>query len=66
MISETKMSKPCDKTKAEVRFRRERNLVAKNNKHQGGYHSPVKYVRPKLENIPMLQAEIDEWWELNL
>ena len=39
--------KPCDKSKEQVRSRRLRNLVAKNNTHKGGYHSTKKYVRRK-------------------
>ena len=39
------MSKPCDKSKDQVRVRKHRNLVAKNNNHKGGYHSPSKYNR---------------------
>ena len=41
----TEMSKPCSKTKDQVRLRKNRNLVAKNNSHHGGYHSPSKYTR---------------------
>jgi len=37
--------KPCDKTKDEIRSKRQRNLVHKNNKHQGGYHTSDKYIR---------------------
>ena len=40
-----KMSKPCSKSKDQVRVRKQRNLVAKNNSHKGGYHSPSKYTR---------------------
>ena len=29
------------------RNRRQRNLVAKNNRHKGGYHTPSKYVRER-------------------
>ena len=39
------MSKPCSKSKDQVRVRKQRNLVAKNNSHKGGYHSPSKYTR---------------------
>ena len=39
------MSKPCSKSKDQVRVRKHRNLVAKNNSHKGGYHSPSKYTR---------------------
>ena len=57
-ILANQMSKPCDKSKDQVRFRRERNLVAKNNYHKGGYHTPPKYERRK-----MSQAEINAYWE---
>ena len=33
--------------KAQRRNRRQRNLVAKGNRHKGGYHTPSKYVREK-------------------
>jgi len=39
------MSKPTDKSKDQVRIRRQRNLVAKDNRHKGGYHSANKYER---------------------
>ena len=39
------VSKVSDKSKDQVRYRRERNLVAKNNKHKGGYHTSDKYNR---------------------
>ena len=67
--SETKMAKPTDKTKEQVRFRRERNLVAKNNKHRGGYHTLGKSERrSKLSppNVNYSQEEINEWWEINI
>lgn len=38
--------KPRDKTKEQIRRQRQRNLVAKNNKHKGGYHTSKKYHRP--------------------
>ena len=63
------MSKPTDKTKAEVRFRRERNLVAKNNYHKGGYHTPGKFERKRklvIQHGGISQAEINEWWELSI
>ena len=37
------MSKPCSKSKDQVRLRKNRNLVAKNDSH--GYNSPSKYTR---------------------
>ena len=50
------------------RFRRERNLVAKNNKHRGGAHTVGKFERrPKLIGISGLtQREINDWWEVNI
>ena len=39
------MSKPSNKTKDEVKARRQRNLVAKHNPHKGGYHTSDKYDR---------------------
>ena len=42
---ERKMSKPSNKTKDEVKARRQRNLVAKHNPHKGGYHTSNKYDR---------------------
>jgi len=48
------------------RYRRERNLVAKNNKHRGGVHTDRK--RPKLvqPHGGMTRQEINEWWEVNI
>ena len=62
------MSKPCDKTKEQVRFRRDRNFVAKNNKHRGGFHTPDRYVsrKPQLTSGPITQAELNEYWEENV
>ena len=69
-ILANQMSKPCDKSKDQVRFRRERNLVAKNNYHKGGYHAPGKFERKrKLVSSPhggMSMQEINEWWELSI
>ena len=31
------------------RNRRARNLVAKNNRHRAGYHTPAKYVRERFD-----------------
>ena len=44
------------------RYRRERNLVAKNNKHRGGVHTERK---PKRLRGSMTQDEIYDWWEMN-
>jgi hypothetical protein len=52
-----------------VRFRRERNMVAKNNKHKGGYHTPAKFDRKRkqvTEYGSMTQEEINEYWEFNV
>ena len=51
------------------RYRRERNMVAKNNKHKGGYHTPAKFDRKRKqvsEYGGMTQEEINEWWEHNV
>ena len=69
MMMTSEMAKPTDKTKEQVRFRRERNLVAKNNKHLGGYHTLGKFDRrPKLTppSAKYSQEEINEWWEINI
>ena len=39
------------------RYRRERNLVAKNDRNKGGYHTKAKYQRQK----PDIDALMDEW-----
>ena len=48
------------------RYRRERNLVAKNNRHRGGVHTERK--QPKLVRLHggMTQREINDWWEVNI
>ena len=51
------------------RYRRERNMVAKNNKHKGGFHTLGKFERrPKQiqECGGMSVQEINEWWESNV
>ena len=63
------MSKPSDKSKDQVRFRRERNLVAKNNYHKGGYHAPGKVERKRklvIQHGGISMQEINEWWELSI
>ena len=63
------MSKPSDKSKDQVRFRRERNLVAKNNYHKGGYHTPGRFERKCKLVLPhggISIKEINEWWELSI
>ena len=37
--------KPCDKSKDEIRAKRQRNLVHKQSKHRGEYHTSDKYER---------------------
>ncbi len=49
--------------KSGVRLRRQRNYVAKNNKHKGGYHTPAKFERKR---YLLDQEELNEWWEHNL
>ena len=48
------------------RFRRERNLVAKNNKHRGGFHTERK--RPNLVRLRggYTVKEITDWWESSI
>ena len=46
------------------RYRRERNLVAKNNKHRGGVHTERKPKPIRLRGS-MTQDEIYDWWEMN-
>jgi hypothetical protein len=36
------------------RNRRQRNLVAKGNRHKGGYHTPAKYVRERFDVLDHL------------
>ena len=45
------------------RYRRERNMVAKNNKHKGGYHTPAKFERKR---FLVNQEELNEWGESNV
>ncbi len=55
--------------KEKVRHRRQRNLVAKNNKHKGGYHSSVKFERQRklvIDRGGISMQEINEWWESNV
>ncbi len=61
------MSKPTDKSKDQVRIRRQRNLVAKDNRHKGGYHTPDRYERrgwrddfERLANLEMEYGDRDE------
>ena len=61
------MSKPSNKTKDEVKARRQRNLVAKHNPHKGGYHTSDKYDRrpfrsdwERMTDLEMEYGDIDE------
>ena len=61
------MSKPSSKSKDQVRSRRQRNLVAKDNPHKGGYHTPDKYDRiayrkdcERMTDLEMEYGDIDE------
>ena len=55
------MSKPSSKTKDDVRSRRQRNLVAKNNRNKGGYHTSNKYERkPPLRSIDCQYLAIED------
>ena len=61
------MSKPSNKTKDEVKARRQRNLVAKHNPHKGGYHTSDKYDRrgwrddwERITDLEMEYGDIDE------
>jgi hypothetical protein len=47
------------------RYRRERNLVAKNNRHKGGVHTERKQPKPMGLRGSMTQDEIYDWWEVN-
>ena len=53
------MSKPSNKTKDEVKARRQRNLVAKHNPHKGGYHTSNKYDRRPRNDYEYLVSD----WE---
>ena len=50
------------------RYRRERNMVAKNNKHRGGVHTERKRptIQPPQAYGGMTLQEINEWWEVNV
>ena len=53
------------------RYRRERNMVAKNNKHKGGFHTDRKrpmpmILPPQAGHGGMTIQEINEWWESNV
>ena len=61
------MSKPSSKSKDQVRSRRQRNLVAKSNRHRGGDHTPDKYDRrpfrsdwERMTDLEMEYGDIDE------
>ena len=49
-----------------VRLRRQRNYVAKNNKHKGGYHTSSKFERQRklvIDHGGMSVQDINDWWE---
>ncbi len=55
--------------KDKVRHRRQRNLVAKNNKHKGGYHSTAKFERQRklvIDHGGMSVQDINDWWERSI
>ncbi len=55
--------------KKHIRLRKQRNLIAKNNKYRGGFHTPSNFElgrRYRLESDPISQEEINDWWEHNL
>ena len=58
------MSKVSDKSKDQVRSRRERNLVAKNNKHKGGYHTSSKYNRLDYNDLEFIDYVETDGMEL--
>ena len=59
------MAKPKKETKDAVRYRRQRNLVAKNNKHRSAFHTSKKWNRNSRFEQDTFdeQQEINEWWE---
>ena len=53
--------------KQHIRLRKKGNLIAKNNKYRGGFHSSYELGRRyRLESNPISQEEINKWWEHNL
>ena len=58
------MSKVSDKSKDQVRSRRERNLVAKNNKHKGGYQTSSKYNRLDYNDLEFIDYVETDGMEL--
>ena len=62
-----KSKKPTKETKDAVRYRRQRNLVAKNNKHRSAFHTSKKWTRTSKYNERYFdqdeQQEINDWWE---
>ena len=49
------------------RHRRERNLVAKNNKHRGGVHTERKQPRQLVQlRGGYSMQEINDWWESSI
>jgi hypothetical protein len=58
------MSKPTDKSKEQVRSRRQRNLVAKDNRHKGGYHTSDKYDRRPRNDYGYLVSDWERMTDL--
>ena len=60
------MSKPTDKSKEQVRNRRQRNLVAKDNRHKGGYHTSDKYDRRPRNDYGYLVSDWERMTDLEM
>tara|TARA_R110000824_G_scaffold10718_5_gene46915 strand:- start:907 stop:1110 length:204 start_codon:yes stop_codon:yes gene_type:complete len=60
------MSKPTDKSKEQVRSRRQRNLVAKDNRHKGGYHTSDKYDRRPRNDYGYLVSDWERMTDLEM
>jgi hypothetical protein len=60
------MSKPTNKSKEQVRNRRQRNLVAKDNRHKGGYHTPDKYDRRPRNDYGYLVSDWERMTDLEM
>lgn len=58
----SKSKRPKKETKDAVRYRRQRNLVAKNNKHRSAFHTSKKWIRKSRFSLDD-QQEINDWWE---
>ena len=60
------MSKPTNKSKEQVRNRRQRNLVAKDNRHKGGYHTSDKYDRRPRNDYGYLVSDWERMTDLEM